>query len=95
MDELEKNNIVVVESTYREPIEIAHIKAKEIFTHVSNIDSSANGSIHFFIIAPDIGGPIPEQILLESKFQQTFVEWCNAENKKAQTEILKIDIIKY
>ncbi len=95
MSEPEKNNTIVVESNHREPIEIAHKKAKEVFTHVSNINSNTNGSIHFFVIVPDKEGIISAHVLLEPNIRQTFIEWCFAENEKAHAEIYKIDIIKY
>ena len=95
MEELDKNKTIVVESKRRVSIEIAHEKAKELFTYVSDIDSDVNERIHFFIIAPDREVQISEHGLLEPNSRQTFVDWCHAENEMAQAKIYKVDIVKY
>jgi hypothetical protein len=95
VNESENNTTIVVESNHREPIEIAHNKAKELYPHVSSIDSNINRSIYFFVIGPNTEVQISEHVLRESSIQQTFIEWCNAENEQAQAKIYKVDIIKH
>jgi len=89
------NSTLVVESIQFEAIKRAHIKALELFNHVSSIDSGIGQKIYFFIIAPSISEGLSKDCILESAAQQAFMNWCEDENKRMQKLVLRLAKVDY
>lgn len=92
-----KSYTLVVESSRQDAIKKAHIKAKETFSHVSQIDFGIGRTIFFFVVAP-----IPSRLnvlsknsTMESRTQRDFMDWCECENLLLRKKIFNVAQVEY